>query len=720
MLSVVLFLPQAWFPLMAGKITVVALALLIAGVLYLWSRWRGAAEPIPGAVLLVALLPVVYLVSFLLSANRAVGVIGTGIETDTLLFVTLAFMAALLGSILFRAPASGQLFVRSVFWALSFVALFQAVVLIVGLPGPFVDRSVNLVGKWNDFGVSMLLLSFLLLIEIEFGGLSTRLRRGGYAMLAVLLALLGTVNFSVAWGLLLVASLAFLTVKWLSARAVAWSSLVAGIVAAAFLFFGAALNAELSKVIPVTSLEVRPALQSTFDVTAAAHGASAKDAALGTGPNTFGLSWLEHKPAAVNQSQFWNLDFTVGFSTLSTAFSTVGLLGALAWLLPALLVLFGLWRSRGNAEGRMLAWSVAGGALVLWSIIVLYVPSSGLILLSFAFAGVAAGLLWRGGLVLSGRLLSAGFALIVLALVVWAGAATTRRFVAEVYAGQAAAALQAGDTDAAQKLGARSVSIEPSPGNLRLVTQAGAAKLAALATAAKPESQQAFSDLLQKTIATGQQAILLDTQDYRSYVLLGQVYDFLATNKVQGAYANAKAAYTSAAALSPLNPAIPLLWARLEASAGTVQGLQDALKQSLTLKPDYTDAILFLAQVDIARNDLASAINNTQIAAQTAPGVPSIWLQLGLLYYAGGDTKNAIAPLEQALKLQPDYANAQYFLGLSYAAQGRTQDALALFQRLSQTNPDNADVKSALANMGAGRKPLDNGTVSTTTGKTKK
>lgn len=129
------------------------------------------------------------------------------------------------------------------------------------------------------------------------------------------------------------------------------------------------------------------------------------------------------------------------------------------------------------------------------------------------------------------------------------------------------------------------------------------------------------------------------------------------------------------------SPSIPLLVARLEASAGTLQGVQDALTQALTLKPDYTDAILFLAQVDIANNDLTAAIRDTQTVAKTAPGVPAIWLELGLLYYAGGDSASAIPPLEQALALQPDYANAQYFLGLSYAAQGRTQEAYALFKK---------------------------------------
>jgi tetratricopeptide (TPR) repeat protein len=275
-------------------------------------------------------------------------------------------------------------------------------------------------------------------------------------------------------------------------------------------------------------------------------------------------------------------------------------------------------------------------------------------------------------------------------------------------------ALAAGNVDEALSLANRSVSIEPMPENLRLVTSVDAAKISQLSHATSSSAGQQATDLLKSAVATAQRAVALDPQDYLSYMTIGQLYELMVPLKVSGAYDSAHTAYAKAAELSPLNPSIPLLMARLESEGGTEQGLADALKKSLTLKPDYTDAILFLAQVDIARQDLPSAIHDTQVAAQTAPGVPSIWLQLGLLYYAGGDSKNAIAPLEQALKVQPDYANAQYFLGLAYDAQGRSQDALALFNRLNQTNPGNAQIQMIMANIQGGRPALSTSTPETT------
>lgn len=714
-LLVLLFLPVSWFPLMVGKLSLASLCFLVAGVLYVWASWRGEVEALPGVTILVSLLPIVYLLSYAFSIDRAVGVLGTGLEPDTLLFVVLAFIAAMLGSMLFRTVASGWLFVRTLFGALFAAVVFQSVVLLFGLPGPFIDRSVNLVGKWNDFGIAALLLAVLVLVEMQAAHLSVRARRGAWVLLAVLFALLAIVNFATAWILLLVSAAALAVYHWVTMRRVSYAPVATVLVAVVFLFFGSTLNAQFSKVIPVAALEIRPSLQSTLAVAGDAHGSSVKNAALGTGPNTFGMSWLAHKPQEVNASAFWNLDFTVGYSTLATAFLSVGLIGALAWLLPMLLVLFGLLRNRGTAEGRRAMVALGVLSLVWWAIVLLYVPSINMLLLSFMVTGVALGLMWRGAAPISGRLMRSGSLLVLIVLMVWAAAASTRRLMAETHVALGAAALQAGNVDDALQQAARAVSLDANPEDLRLSTDIGAAKLAQIATAAKPGTEQTFATLLQQTVQTGQRAITLDPSDYRSYISLGDVYAYLAANKVAGAYTNAKASYASAAQLAPSSPAIPLMLAKLEASAGTIAGVQDALKQSLTLKPDYTDAILFLAQVDIAQNDLASAIRDTLSAAKTAPGVPSIWLELGLLYYAGGDTKDAIPPLEQAIALQSDYANAQYFLGLSYAAQGRTGEALALFQHLAETNPNNADVKTILLNMGAGRQPLDNGTTTATT-----
>ncbi len=707
--ALVAFVPMAWFPLMPAKIALASVLMLVAAALWALASWK-EPHPMPTAAWLFALVPLCYLVSWGFSADQAVGLVGTGIDSDTLLVVALCAAAGMLGAALFRSVSGASHLLRISFLAIVAAALFQAVVLIMGLPGPFADKTVNLIGKWNDLGILVLVVGALLLLDLEWGGLSRRSRYISWALGLVSLWLLAMINFSTLWVLLLVVAAAVGFLSWAKTRRIPWVPAGVAVVCAVFFFFGAPINAALSSVIPVTSLEVRPGLSSTFSIVTQTHGSSIKNTALGMGPNTFGLMWLAHKPAGVNQSQFWNLDFSVGYSTLLTAFGSVGVVGLLAWLAPFIGMLYLLWRGRGDAERRLVAWSLGLSAVLLWVMMALYVPSPNLLLLAFALAGGVVGLLGASGRTAT-RPMAVATVVFVLVALAWTGFASTRRSVAEAYVGQAAQALGAGDLAGAQSYTNASLAAERMPENLRLAVTVGGSQLTQLA--AQPVSsstQQIFTDTLSKTIAYGQEAITKDPLDYRSYLALGQVYGLLAQNKVEGAYDSAKAAYTAAAQRNPTNPTIPLLLARLEGAAGTAQGLTDALKQSLTLKPDYTDAILFLAQVDIARKDIASAINDTKVAAQTAPGVPSIWYELGLLYYANNDAKDAIAPLEQALTLQADYANAQYYLGLSYAAVGRTQDAIAQFTRLNQTNAGNAQVAQILANLEAGKAPLSTST----------
>ncbi len=282
--------------------------------------------------------------------------------------------------------------------------------------------------------------------------------------------------------------------------------------------------------------------------------------------------------------------------------------------------------------------------------------------------------------------------------------------IAQSYTAQGLLALNNGQVDQALAKAAQAQRFETNADALRLQEQAGLSKLQILAQATSTQQtaavQKEFLDLAPKVIQAGQQAIVLSPHDYRSYAFLGQVYDFLSVLNVQNAYALAQGAYAKAAQENPTNPQIPLLEARLEATHNNMQGTQQFLKQSLTLKQNYTDAILFVVQLNVAQKNLQGAIQAAKVAVQTAPGVAPIWFELGLLYYSGNDTADAIPVFEQALKIQNNYANAKYFLGLSYYAQGRAADGVALFQDLQTTNPDNQEVALILSNMKAGKPPF--------------
>src|SRR3989338_5634437 len=739
-LALVLVIPAAWFPFQLAKVAVFAVALLLAAVLFVIGGGARQLARTHGfyAASLVALLPVLYFVSSLFSPDRSTSISGSSIETDTVLFVLIAAVAYLLSFTLFRTLRTARMLVTVVFWSLIAAVVFQLVSIVFGSAAiplqTFADRSVNLIGKWNDLGLLAALLTILLFARVELSQTSNIWRIGAWVGGILLVGLLGLVNFPTAWILLLSGCIVLGLLAVLRQRSEPGAGISAvamvprypaagAIVAIIFLLYGSTINASLASIFPVSSLEVRPGLQSTLDVISAARQDSLRAAMLGSGPNTFSISWLAHKPSEVNKTPFWNLDFNVGYSTLATAFGSVGLLGAIAWLMPLLLLIAAIVRAARlkvlSREEQLTAYTLSMSGLFLFATIVLYVPSQNIILLSFVLLGSAFGFLWRQGrtgdyeAAVPSMLEGIGVLSIVgvlLVATVFSSFTASRRLVAQAYTGAGLYELAKGDVDTAPARAEKSKKVERTADALRLGVDAGARKLAAIAqnTKLSPEdARRQFTAEVQKIIPAGQAAILISPTDYRSYYSLGRVYDLLSSLKVEGAYQSAQAAYAQAQRLNPTSPVIALTAARLEATNGNVKGTQDNVTRALTLKPDYTDAILFVVQINVASNDLRSAIQNTQIAVQTAPGVASIWFQLGLLYYAGGDSKSSIQPLQQAIQLAPDYANAKYFLGLAYYAQGRQNDSLRLFQELAAGNPDNAEIKTIVANLSSGKKPLD-------------
>ncbi len=126
-------------------------------------------------------------------------------------------------------------------------------------------------------------------------------------------------------------------------------------------------------------------------------------------------------------------------------------------------------------------------------------------------------------------------------------------------------------------------------------------------------------------------------------------------------------------------------------------------------KPNYTEALFLLAQMDIEDGNLRQAITRAENAALLSPNDAGIFFQLGFLRYRASDYAPAREALLRATALIPNYANAQYFLGLSEAALGNRQAAIAQFEAIAALNPDNTEIKSILANLRAGRAPFASG-----------
>lgn len=578
-LALVLVIPTAWFPFQLAKVAVFAVALAVAVILFVLGR--GTREVVRSrgfyGVLAVALLPLAYTLSAYFSIDRSVAFTGFGVESDTVLFTTLLFLAFAVSFALFRTLRTVRMLLSVVFWALIAAVIFQFISIVFGsaaIPlATFADRSVNLIGKWNDLGIMGGLLVMLLLVRAEFTGLSNARRIIVGLALVSLVFLLGIINFSLVWGLMLafsvVLSIVYLLMQRMGASAdiaqghwikrLPWFSIAAAIVSILFLFFGSSLNTHLTNLFPVSSLEVRPSYSSTLGIIDAARAGSIEHMLVGTGPNTFGEEWLLHKPAEVNSSAFWNLDFNVGFSTLITALGTVGFLGVLAWLIPLLLVIASLVRVVRlgvlTREDKVVATTLGIASIFLLSSIILYEPSQNTILLAFVLAGTTFGFLWRQGQTASAdaldtRLSSLGVLaaiIIVIVLGAYSSIASSRRLIAEAYTGYGTQALSNNDVTTAINEGLYAQKIDANGDASRLLINAYSSQLQQLAasTSTSPDLQKQFAAVVQSAIGAGQMAQKQNPADYRPTLALAQVYDFLSTLKIQGAAQTALNTYST-------------------------------------------------------------------------------------------------------------------------------------------------------------------------------
>ncbi len=761
----IFFIPSIAFPFQFSKAIFVSLTCLTAFALWLIARLKdGRYMLLNSSVYIFGLFVLlVVLASSLVSPVPLDSLVGQGSEVSTWASTVVMFLFMFLFSALFRPKEKVFYLYLALFSSSIILIVFHAFRFVFGADflsfGLFTDVTSNLIGKWNDLGIFFGLVSFLSLMTLELMRPRAFLKWLLWAVFLLSVFSVILVNFSTLWYVLAFFATLFSVYAYAfkrqfvvntksesddlvlegnefdpgsqSRQGRVWRgsipAMVLIVISAVFLVDyyteSRPVGTSLANRFAISSLEVRPNFISTLSV---GKNTLKTDPVFGAGPNRFVNQWLAYKPDGVNDSIFWNTDFSVGFSLLFTQFSMTGVLGFLFWSLFILAItLLGLRRLLTPPEDtlkRYLSISSFFASLYLWTFFVFYAPSTVVLTLTFLFTGVFLASLYNERL-LKPKVVTFSdepktgfisvFVLTVLLIgVVTLGYASGKRFLASAHYQRALLAVNQGQSiDTVEQYASSAQKLASNDRYSRLMAELYLGKIGALLNsedASDPDAIRAqFQSLMGEALRYANLATEANKTNYQNWVTLGSIYQAVVPLAIEGSYSAAKSAYDIALALNPRSPGMYLLRARLEVANEDTDAAREEINKALGLKSNYTEAIFLLSQIQVEEGDVREAIQSVESATVLAPNDPAAFFQLGLLKYNNRDWRGAIEAFERAVVLAPTYSNAKYFLGLSYDKVGDTERALTQFNDLMTLNPSNTEVPTIIENIKAGRDPFE-------------
>ncbi|MEA2715196.1 MAG: hypothetical protein QOG91_224 [Candidatus Parcubacteria bacterium] len=742
-LAPLVFWPSTFVPLNLVKTAVIVLGTLISAILcgIIALKERKMALPPKSISSISVLIAVAMTLSSLLSINAMKSLFGQGFEVGTAGFILCLFVSALVAFTLVarRAERAVVIYVAVVV-AFLILYLFHALRFFLGSGfasfSVFNSLTATPLGNWPNMGIYSLVVALVSLIAVSVLPLSFRMHLV-YWILIIFGALAAIfINPPLIWqpAILVFLGLAVYmyffkaktdTLGRSKIRHLAWLPIIACLVSAFFVSpIGSRVAGSTAAKLYGSYSELALPWQMTIDVTA---GAIKSLPLLGVGPNHFVQAFLAFKPAGLNQTGAWGVEFGTGFGLLPTFVAEQGVIGTILWIL--FFVFFGMAGVRAlgrrlpvDPSARFVMISSYASAAFLWLSALIYVPSHVLIFLAFVFTGI-----FFGGSLAFGSLEGNGLAsrqgsfsyralpLLVTVLIIIAaawGLSYVRKTAAVAFFASGVGELSpAGNADLADSFFKKALAIDSSDVYWQARSEAALSKATSLAqsvTAATPAttSQALYGEVtseIDQAREFSKNAIASDQTNYFNYVSLARAAEMGANFRLPQNYEDAVNAYLQAINRNPANPSLYLNLARLQANQSKLDDALQTLGAALNVKNNYLDAIFILSQVYAAKGNLPQAITAAQVALGLNPENPLLHFQLGLLQYNSKDYANAAASLAEAVRLQGDYANARYFLGLADARVGKTADAITQFTELAKTNPDNQEVSLILVNLRAGK-----------------
>ena len=733
----VLFIPGVYTSIGFSKSYFVIIGLFLALVLLSLAMLRSGTMRVlvPPTLAFFWGVAAVAVVSGLLSGDVHDALFGNVFEVHTAGFLVLMGLV-MTASLVFSGAkaATSRLFIVLGVSALV-VQIFHILRLFVGPEflsfGIFTAATDSLIGSFNDLAIFSGLIIIVSLMFLQHVSQTMLGKIGSVFLVLSSLLLLSVINFYSVWlvvgfvsllmALYLVSKDTWLRTEERPLENVSRLSLglvgVVCVVSAAFIMSGNYLGSLTSSMVDISYLEVRPSVSATLDIARQVYG---ENALFGIGPNRFEDAWREYKSPVINQTVFWNTNFSAGSGYVPTLFIQTGILGGVLFILFfGAFILLG-YRMIFVSEIKDLKWQMVGmvsfvSALYLWIMSIVYVPGVTILLLASIMTGLTCAVYTQSrpdtGITIDvtrnrqyGLLLIASVLVLIISSVL-SVLTLSKQYLAQVVYADTVRAFQSGAEFAVSDAGLRrSEELDSQDLFVSERAQLRLVEMGRLSTLeATPLTQQSYSTLLTEGIRLAEQAVLLDQTNPSHYILLHNFYRLLDPLQFEGVKERIDALVTQAREYDPMNPTYLVMQAQYAAQNADLAASRTYLVDAVKLKGDYTDALFLLSQLDIQEGKVDDAIAVTRSIISLEPNNPTRYFQLGVLLAAKADMKAAIESFETAILLDTNYANARYFLALSYLDSDRTEEALMQLRIVEESNKDNADLKALIDQVAAGQ-----------------
>lgn len=627
------FVPYSSLSLDANKGLIIFIGVSLATIFWLIASLFGGKIKIPHDRLMVlgAIIPLIFLISSYFSPFFYISLLGNGFEIGTFVSILILYLIFVLSAVHFQTEKRFWYFGLILFLSLSLTLIFQIINLVVGIENIFPSLlkgipSNNLVGNWNDFALFAGLAVLFSLCTIELLKIKKIYSILIYFLLIISLYFLAIIHVPSLWllvGLLALIILVYnLAVNKSSPNRLEvgnkfkfpYISLVVIITAIIFLVGGMRLNEFIVSKTDIKNYDIRPSITATNHITL---NALKQNMFLGTGPNTFTIDWALWRSPDINQTIFWNVDFVNGYSLLLTFLVSVGILGFLAFFLFIIVYLIrGMQSIKIAFEDKISNYFIMMFLLISiygWLIFIFYNPNYVLLTITFSTSGLLLGYLVTQKAIkiktfsFVNNTFTNIFATLVLNILIFILLfiiyTFTLRYVSIIYYTRSLNFDRANpeSLEYSQKMLSKAILLNKSDIYYRALSQIYINQLNHLLSNYDLSNQvinQNMQVLIDQAEASAIDAVNQNRSYYLNYVNLGNIYSSLVPLNVKDSYNGALLAYNTANKLSPSNPQILFLRAKLEEQNKNFDLAKEYLRQALNLKKDYLEASISLDRLN--------------------------------------------------------------------------------------------------------------------------